>query len=271
METLLTRDGLRVAYYIDDFTDPWTRPDTMLLLHSAMGNSRRWWQWVPRLVRKYRVVRMDLRGHGASQIPDPEKEFSLAQMVGDVVDLLDHLECKDAHLVGNSAGGYVAQQLAIHHPSRVKTLSLFGSTPGLKHSYVYNATIRVPRIQQIGLKAFLEESIHENFDEKADPLLVKWFIEQASSNDPAFIARFVMHMCTHDFMDQVSRIRCPTLIVAPGKESLNHRPPDTYEKMRERITGSQLIYYDTTGHNVTNGYPHQCVDDLLNFLSRHGY
>ena len=76
MQTFATRDGIKLAYYVDDFTDPWTQPDTLLLLHAAMGNSRRWFKWVPRLARRYRVVRMDLRGHGASQIPTESQPFS---------------------------------------------------------------------------------------------------------------------------------------------------------------------------------------------------
>ena len=116
MQTFTT-DRTRLAYYVDDFTDPWTQPETVLLLHAAMGNSRRWFKWVPKLARQYRVVRMDLRGHGASQVPAPEQEFSLALLVRDALELLDLLGVKSAHVVGNSAGGYVSQQLAIHHPA----------------------------------------------------------------------------------------------------------------------------------------------------------
>lgn len=265
MNTLITRDGLRVAYYVDDFTDPWTKAETVVLLHPAMGNSQRWFRWMPRLARQYRVLRMDLRGHGASQIPHPQQDFSLKHLVDDVVELLDHLGYKDAHIVGNSAGGYVAQQLAIHHPSRVKTLALFGATPGLKNSH---APTWVPKIKEIGLKKFLADTIHERFDSSADRQMVQWFIDQAGSNDPAFIARFVLHMCTHDFMDDLYKIHCPTLIVAAGKESIGHA--SAYEEMHKRIPGSQLVYYDTEGHNICDGYPDRGTEDLLEFLAQRG-
>lgn len=262
METLITRDVMRVAYYVDDFTDPWSQPETIVLLHPAMGNSQRWFRWVPSLARQYRIVRMDLRGHGASQIPKPEQEFSLDQLVGDVVELLDRLRLSDAHVVGNSAGGYVAQQLAIQHPSRVKTLALFGSTPGLKNSH---APDWIPKIQEIGLKQFLADTINERFDAGADPSLVKWFVEQAGSNDPNFIARFVLHMCSHYFMGELSAIRCPTLIVAAGKESIGQA--SAYEEMHKLIAGSRLIFYDTSGHNICDGYPDRGAGDLLKFLA----
>lgn len=261
MRTFTTRDGLKLAYCVDDFTDPWTRPDTMLLLHAAMGNSQRWFNWVPRLSRRYRVVRMDLRGHGASQIPRPDRDFSLAHLVGDALELLDLLGVKSAHVVGNSAGGYVSQQLAIHHPERVKTLALYGSTPGLKNS---RAATWIPKVKEVGLKKFLADTIDERFDSNADPDLVKWFIEQAGSNDPAFIARFVLHMTTHDFMDDLGRIKCPTLIVAAGKEKIGHA--SAYDEMNKRIAGSRLKFYDTGAHNICDGYAERCVDDLLEFL-----
>ena len=64
MQTFINRDGLSVAWQLDSFAAPWTTPDTVLLLHAAMGSSQRWFRWMPRLAARYRVLRMDLRGHG---------------------------------------------------------------------------------------------------------------------------------------------------------------------------------------------------------------
>jgi len=264
MQTFTARDGLSIAYAVDDFTDPWSTPDTMLLLHAAMGNSQRWFSWMPRLARRYRVVRMDLRGHGASGMPAPEDPFSLAHLVDDARELLDRLRCESAHVVGNSAGGYVAQRLAIDHGDRVRTLATYGAPPGLASSH---AMSWIPLIQKVGLKKFLADTIDERFDANADPKLVGWFIEQAGSNDPAFIARFVAHMFTHWFMDELPRITCPTLIVAAGKEAIGDA--NAYEQMRHRISGSKLVMFDTAAHNICDGYPERCVDVLLEFLAEH--
>jgi len=263
MKTFRSHDGLEIAYYEDDFTDPWTKPDTLVLLHAAMGNSRRWFRWVPRLARHFRVVRMDLRGHGASQKPRPEEPFSLEQLVGDAARLIEIVGGGAVHLVGNSAGGYVAQKLAIGQPEKVKTLALFGATPGLKNS---KAHTWIPIVQKVGLRKFLADTIHERFDDQADPELVRWFIEQAGSNDPAFIGRFVLHMCTHDFMDELRAIKCPTLIVAAGKEPIGDG--SAYQQMHERIAGSKLIQYEVASHNIGDQYADRCTDDLLRFLGK---
>jgi 3-oxoadipate enol-lactonase len=161
-----TNDGIRIAYTIDDFTDPWRQAPTFLLLHAAMGSAKRWYAAVPALCRQYRVVRMDLRGHGDSQVPPEQPPLSMDRLVQDVCELLDHLGCGPAHIVGNSAGGYVAQNLAMTSPERVRSLMLFGSTPGLKNSQAHTW---LPRVAREGLRNFLAATIDDRFPHGHDP------------------------------------------------------------------------------------------------------
>lgn len=75
-------------------------------------------------------------------------------------------------------------------------------------------------------------------------------------------------MTTHDFMDDLGRITCPTLIVAAGKERIGHA--SAYADMHACIAGSELALYDTTGHNICDGYASRAVADLMGFLDRRG-
>src|SRR5438046_9336957 len=108
----MASDGIRLGYCIDDFADPWKEAPVLLLLHAAMGSARRYYAWVPPLSRHYRVVRMDLRGHGNSPVPPADRELTLERLVCDVAELLDHLGCASAHIVVNSAGGHSGPQRA---------------------------------------------------------------------------------------------------------------------------------------------------------------
>ena len=203
MDSFTASDGIRLGYCIDDFTDPWKEAPVLLLLHAAMGSARRYYAWVPPLSRHYRVVRMDLRGHGSSQIPRADRALTLDRLVRDVTELMDHLGCADAHIVGNSAGGYLGQQMAMNHGERVRSLMLFGSTPGLKHS---QATGWIPQIQAKGMRAFLAETIADRLPlDKVDPGLVEWFLDEAARNDPAYIGKFVLLMASYDWSDQLDR------------------------------------------------------------------
>src|SRR5262249_60214045 len=116
--------------------------------------------WGPQLAGHYRVIRMGLRGHGASQVPSETPALTMDRLVADVAELLDHLDCPSVHIVGNSAGGYVAQNLAMTSPERVRSLALFGSTPGLKHS---QAATWLPRVAKEGLRRFLAGTISHPF------------------------------------------------------------------------------------------------------------
>jgi pimeloyl-ACP methyl ester carboxylesterase len=257
-----TSDGLALAYYIDDFTDPWSRSDTVLLLHAAMGSARRYYGWVPHLARERRIVRLDLRGHGASHVPSPDQPLRLERLVTDVAELLDHLGFESAHIVGNSAGGYLGQQLAMTQPERVRSLSLFGSTPGLKQS---QAPSWIPRIEAKGLRGFLAETIRDRLPEDADPGHVEWFLDEAAKNDPAYIGKFVLLMASYDWSGEVERIRCPTLVVIPGAETVG--TVANYDPFR-RLADVEFRIYDGLPHNICDAVPDRCAADVRDFLRR---
>jgi 3-oxoadipate enol-lactonase len=264
MDTFTASDGVRLAYFVDDFTDPWKKPPVLLLLHAAMGSSRRFYAWVPRLCRHYRVVRIDLRGHGASEVPSAEAPLSLERLVLDVAELLDHQGIASAHIVGNSAGGYLAQRLAMTRPERVSSLMLFASTPGLKRS---QAPSWIPEIEAKGLRAFLAETIAQRFPVgEVDSGLISWFLDEAAKNDPSYIARFVLLMASYDWSEELDRIRCPTLVVVPGAEPIGGIA--NYEPFARLVPDVEMRVFEGAPHNICDAFPERCVEEVEAFLRR---
>lgn len=262
MKSFTTSDGLILAYDIDDFTDPWKKAPTLLLLHAAMGSARRYFAWVPHLSRHYRVARLDLRGHGRSQVPPADQPLTLDRLVTDVAELLDHFGLEAAHIVGNSAGGYLGQQLAMTRPERVRSLSLFGSTPGLRNS---QAPSWIPQIQAKGLRAFLAETIRDRLAADANPGLVEWFLDEAAKNDPSYIGKFVLLMASYDWSGEVERIACPTLVVIPGNETVGSTA--NYDPFR-KLKDVEIKVYEGLPHNICDAVPDRCAADLRDFLRR---
>ena len=153
MEAFTTSDGVRLAFRIDDFTDPWRGSDApLLLLHPAMSLYCRWYAWIPIVARHIPTICPEMRGHGGSEIPDDAKPFSLERLVQDGRELLDHLGVRRVHVAGLSAGGYVGQRLAIESPERVASLALFASTPGLRGT---QAADWPARIAKVGIESFV--------------------------------------------------------------------------------------------------------------------
>ena len=130
--TFTASDGVQLAYYIDDYTDPWRSAPTLLMLHSAMSSAKRFYSMVPGLARHCRVIRLDSRGHGESEVPAPHVPHTAERLNQDVLELLDQLGIAATHILAGSAGGYTAQLLAIQQPHRVKSLVLLSATPGFK-------------------------------------------------------------------------------------------------------------------------------------------
>jgi pimeloyl-ACP methyl ester carboxylesterase len=260
-----TSDGVRIAYCVDDFTDPWKKAPVLVMLHAAMGSSRRFYSMVPGLARRFRVVRLDTRGHGESQIPSASLTLDKARLAQDVLEALDHLGLDRAHVLGNSAGGYAAQQLAIHFPARVQSLVLYGSAPGFKGEqgkrWMADAAVR-------GMRPVFGETINDRFPiGQVDQRLVDWFMDEICKNDLAWLARWFGYWTDTEFMDEVSAIACPTLIVAPGAEPIGS--VSAYAEMQKRIKNSQLITYANARHNICDYLPDACVADALAFYRRH--
>jgi pimeloyl-ACP methyl ester carboxylesterase len=263
-DTFTTSDGIDIAYRIDDFTDPWQRPPVLVLLHSAMGSSARFYSMVPGLARHFRVVRLDTRGHGCSQVPRDDQPLDKERLTRDVLEALDHLQLERVHVLGNSAGGYVAQQLAIHFPERVQSLALFGSAPGFKGEqgkrWMTAAKVR-------GMRAVFGETIGDRFPVgEVDQHLVEWVLDGICSNDFGWLERWFAYWTDTEFMDEVGAIRCPTLIVAPGAEPIGS--VSVYSEMQRRIAHSELIHYPNARHNICDYLPDRCVADALSFYRR---
>lgn len=95
--------------------------DGLLLLHGLLGSfGSQWRPFVPYLTREYRVVLVDLRGHGHSG----NEDLFLApdRILKDVVGLLDYVGMRSVHVAGYDFGGYLGLMLQLQNPSRVSTL-----------------------------------------------------------------------------------------------------------------------------------------------------
>ncbi len=267
METFVASDGTRLAYVVDDWTNPWTTPDTLVLLHAAMGSSRRLYAWVPHLAHDVRVVRMDLRGHGRSEAPPSSRPLTLDRLARDVIDLLDHLRLERVHLAGSSAGAIIAMRVAISDPARVRTLADFASTPGLKPSNVDAATW-VAQIRQKGLRRFLADTIADRFDlARVDPGFIEWFLDESSQTNVEWLARFIPLMASVDLTEELGGIRCPMLAVVPDHDPISSM--SQYEVIRQRVRDVDFVVYERLPHNITDAVPDRCAEELRRFLRAH--
>src|SRR6516162_8147150 len=111
---ILERPGGPALRYWDDGDE---KPPVMLI-HGVGADGTSWDQIAAALAPEFRVLRLDLRGHGHSE--HIRGTLALSDFVQDVVDVLDACEVSTAHVVGFSLGGMIAQGIALQHPERVR-------------------------------------------------------------------------------------------------------------------------------------------------------
>ncbi len=108
---------MKIHYVVEGQGEP------VVLIHGLYASAKINWQLpgtAGMLAKNYRVIALDLPGHGESDKPDSEAAYGV-QMVEDVRQLLDHLKIKKAHIVGYSLGGMIAVKFMSMHPDRVRS------------------------------------------------------------------------------------------------------------------------------------------------------
>lgn len=245
----VTRPGARIHYAIHGDTGPW------VVLLQGLGLSSRFWFDVPeRLVADpttpRRVLAIDNRGTGRSGRPRPP--WTMGTMADDVAAVLDDVGAEEAIVIGISMGGMIAQHLALRHPRRVRGLILLATTPGFLAGALPQAASLYrllslpfggPRASRNLARLLLPESKWE----RAREIFADW--PSAMRDDPTATGTFAAHLfaaSTHFVAPRLSKIQCPTLVVAGADDMLI--PRRNAEILARRIPRAELELLPDTGH-----------------------
>jgi pimeloyl-ACP methyl ester carboxylesterase len=126
------RDGAKISYQEFGFYEPWTTPETIVMVHGFCRNSAFWYAWIPVLARRFRVLCLDLRGCGGSDVPAAGFSWSLQQLNDDLMDFMDATGTARAHFVGESMGGMVMPWIYQRSGARIQSITACSSNVGLR-------------------------------------------------------------------------------------------------------------------------------------------
>ena len=261
MPRIKLRD-IELSYTVDDYTDPWKRAPWVLLHHSAVGSSRRWYGWVPHLARSYRVLRYDVRGHGDSTWPSQNGHFTLDTFVDDVRAILDALDIPRIHFVGASGGGIVGLKFAHAYPERTRSLTLVASTPSLSESQV-DLSQWGELLRKHGVKGWLMADSQARFG-SAPEGLVEWFTDEGARTSVKVAKAYTSYMATVDLTHLLPEIKTKTLILAAEEDEIT--PIHVQQLMRDTMPNARLTTYGDVGHNIKVLIPDRLAQDTLEFL-----
>lgn len=235
-------NGIRLYYEDRGAGEP------AVFIAGLSGGVRNWRLQVDRLSREFRCISLDNRGVG--QTDKPDEPCSIRQFAQDVVALLDHLDVERAHVVGSSMGGMIAQHVAVHHPERVRTLSLHCTAPRAdayirKISEVYaQLSLRFEVMDRFWDVLFCFS--HDTYNARLSDIAV---LEEAIRADPMpayAYRRQLAAISAHDLEDRLSEIEHPTLIGCGSDDAW--MPPSAARRMHELIAHSELEVFEGMGH-----------------------
>ncbi|MDT7544228.1 MAG: hypothetical protein QOE99_338, partial [Actinomycetota bacterium] len=131
MPVVLREDGAKIAWESDG---PEGAPAVLLIMGLAWPAAS-WYRQVPVLAERYRVIRIDNRGAGLTG-DVPGAPYTVETMAADCLAVLDEAGVTQAHVIGISMGGLMAQELALTAPERVRSLCLMATHPGITHAVI---------------------------------------------------------------------------------------------------------------------------------------
>lgn len=215
-----------------------------MFVHGFTTTAEFWREQIETFSSRYRVVRINLPGHGISPRPDG-RDYTISAFADDVLEVFRALEIDEAVLVGLSMGGTVAQSFTLCHPGRVRALVLVGATPhGLGEDV--NADNVLKAIDELGVVTASQRVIERSFGHAASADLVN-FAKEEVAQTPAFVARqAIASLNASDSRGRLGEIRVPTLVVVGYEDIIT--PPAESAVLAEGIPDSRLEVIADAGH-----------------------
>lgn len=236
----------------------------LLLVHGLGSSCQDWEYQIPTLAARYRVIVMDMRGHGRSD--KPNERYSIPGFAADVEALIEHLQLGPVHLVGLSMGGMIGFQLAVDHPSLLKSLCIVNSAPQVK---LKTANDGLQWAKRWGLgRLFSMSAIGKGLSQTLFPKpeqadLRNKIAERWGQNDKrAYLASFDA-IVGWGVQEKLSRISCPTLIVSADHD---YTPVALKEAYVGLIRQARLVVIKDSRHATPLDQPEAFNRELLAFV-----
>lgn len=247
----------------------------LLLIHGSNASLFTWEPWTKRLDDAFRVVAVDLPGHGLTGAV-PNHDYSQAGMTAFVKEFADKIGLGRFALAGNSMGGGIAARFAEEYPDRVTHLILVDAAgmpvkQGDRIPLAFRLA-RMPVLNQIVLhitpRSLVKEGLNDAIVRKSvltDAMIDRyWDFARMEGTREATAERFQLPRVSF-VRDHISAIKAPTLILWGEQDHLI--PVAAANKFHAAIPGSKLIVYPATGHIPMEEVADRSAADVRAFLS----
>jgi pimeloyl-ACP methyl ester carboxylesterase/catechol 2,3-dioxygenase-like lactoylglutathione lyase family enzyme len=255
-KVIVTADGLSMHYLSAGKSER-----TVVFLHGWCGNAAQWKQHIAPVARRYRVIAVDLVGHGKSRGQSRET-WSIPGFGNDVVTLLEAEELENVVLVGHGMGGQIALSVAARAPERISgiigvdCLQRLGGDPDPAQTKRYVERFRAAYGEQ--MSSFVAESAHGS----TPPDVQERILRDSLEPDPSMALALMEHFGEHDPRPAVRAIDCRVICI--NSETI----PTEVDSNHGLLPGYELVLMEDVGHWVHLEAPVLFQERLLETLRR---
>jgi len=238
----------------------------LVLIHALGTGLEIWEDVVPLLPPGLRILRFDLRGHGASDVP--AAPYSMGALIRDTERLMDHFALTDAVVLGLSIGGLIAQGLAVKRLDLVRAMVLSNTAARIGRPEQWQD--RITTLRTGGMEALHDATMERWLGRKwrenpALPRLSRLFRQ----TNPEGWAGCAAALAGTDFYETTATLTLPTLAIAGANDGST--PPDLLRETAELVKGHRFALIRGAGHIPPVEKPAEYAALLTQFLTEIGH
>jgi 3-oxoadipate enol-lactonase len=241
----------------------------LLMLHGLGSSADDWWFQTPAFSPYFRLVQPNLRGHKqSSTLRGP---IAIDTLAADIAQLLDALEITQAHVLGLSLGGAVAQLLAIHFPEKVNKLILVSTFAHLWPTSLreaYTLARRAVVSKYLPPETTARVVARDLFPKPEQAALRDEVLSRVGVNDAASYRYLVDSIRRFDSRAQLDRITAPTLIITGDRDAVV--PRGCQQQLARGIRNARWQLVPDSGHATPVDRPEEFNRVVLEFLRGKG-
>ena len=251
--------GPRIHYA--DYGDPGAEP--VVCLHGWPDSWFSFSRVLPLLPERCRGVAFDQRGFGDSE--RPAAGYAIAELATDAIALLDALEIERAVLVGHSFGSFVARQVALTAPGRVRGLVLIGTGFATTNSVTLDLQQALRNLPDPIPLDFAREFQAGTVYHPVPPVFFERIVAESMKLPPWLWRLAIDRLLEHDDTGQLARIEVPTFLLWGERDALFSRAEQ--ERFLAALPTARFAVYEETGHCPNWERPERVAADIAAFLA----
>ena len=243
----------------------------LLFIHGWGVDSRIWRQQVKHFSEFYRVIAIDLPGHGKSDW----RKISLAEMADDIMTVLSHLGIKQVGIIGSSLGGLVALKVFSSHPKKIKCLVLVGSHFKFAKSDDYPYGLDVEHIRKLGgqlnsdypaiVNIFFRSLFTKHERSSRRFKWIQTFRNSISMPQQEALVEMLDVLEKEDLRSCLPSINVPIQFINGTEDYIF--PKETFLHLRKQAPQAQFDWLEECGHFPFLSKPYEFNEILQDFLN----